>query len=93
MHVGSVENEIVTRLTDALAPTALAVSNDSAQHGGHAGDDGSGESHFSVAITSAAFEGVSRVDRQRMVNHALGDLMHGRIHAMAIKATAPGEVA
>ena len=89
--MGPVEAEITARLTAALAPAALIVSNDSASHHGHSGDDGSGESHFSVTVTSAAFTGKNRVDRQRLVNHALGDLMQSRVHAMAIKALAPGE--
>jgi BolA protein len=67
------------------------VSNDSAKHHGHLGDDGSGESHFSVEIESQAFAGVSRLDRQRMVNRALGDLPGQRVHALAIRARAPGE--
>jgi BolA family transcriptional regulator, general stress-responsive regulator len=88
---GQIEQEIRNRLTEALAPLNLAVSNDSAQHAGHAGHDGSGESHFSVEIESAAFAGVSRLQRQRMVNAALGDLPGQRVHALAIKARAPGE--
>ena len=88
---GPVEREITLRLTDALSPTHLIVSNDSAQHHGHAGDDGSGESHFSVTITCAAFAGQNRVARQRLVNHALGDMMRDKIHAMTIKALAPDE--
>ncbi len=88
---GPVQAEIETRLTEALRPELLTVTNDSAQHRGHAGDDGSGESHFSVAIESAAFVGKSRVERQRMVNRALGELMDERVHAMQIKASAPGE--
>ncbi|NNE50443.1 MAG: BolA family transcriptional regulator, partial [Altererythrobacter sp.] len=51
----------------------------------------SGESHFTVVIESPAFEGVSRVQRQRMVNAALGDIPGERVHALAIKARAPGE--
>ncbi|WP_174292656.1 BolA family protein [Sphingomonas bacterium] len=82
---------IEARLTAALSPTNLLVSNDSHLHAGHAGHDGSGESHFSVRIESAAFAGQSRVARQRLVNAALADLLAGRIHALAIKATAPGE--
>lgn len=89
--MGPVEAEITARLTAALAPEALLVSNDSASHHGHSGDDGSGESHFSVDVTSAAFTGKNRVARQRLVNHALGDLMRDSIHALAIKARAPGE--
>lgn len=88
---GPVAIEIEARLTSALLPTRLAVINDSAQHRGHMGDDGSGESHFTVEIESAAFAGQSRVARQRMVNHALGDLMREAVHALAIKAKAPGE--
>lgn len=82
---------IAARLVAALAPTALTVSNDSHLHAGHLGDDGSGESHFTVAVESAAFTGLSRVARQRLVNRALADLLAGRIHALAIRATAPGE--
>jgi BolA protein len=88
---GPVATEIEARLTSALLPTRLAVINDSAQHRGHMGDDGSGESHFTVEIESAAFTGQNRVARQRLVNHALGDMMREAIHALAIKAKAPGE--
>jgi len=88
---GTIEQEILAALTTALAPTRLVVNNDSARHHGHSGDDGSGESHFSVEIESAAFTGVSRLERQRMVNRALGDLPGQRVHALAIKASAPGE--
>ena len=82
---------IAARLTQALDPTHLEVHNESARHRGHAGDDGSGESHWRVEVESATFTGRSRVERQRMVNHALADLLAERIHALAIRATAPGE--
>jgi BolA family transcriptional regulator, general stress-responsive regulator len=88
---GSVAHEIEQRLRAALAPTRLAVINDSARHRGHAGDDGSGESHFTVEIEAETFAGMSRLERQRAVNAALGDLMRDRIHALAIRAKAPGE--
>ena len=88
---GQVAEEIEALLTTAFAPTRLAVINDSAQHSGHMGDDGSGESHFTVEIESAAFAGVSRLQRQRLVNAALGDIPGQRVHALAIKAKAPGE--
>jgi BolA protein len=84
-------NEISQLLTAAFAPTRLAVINDSARHHGHSGDDGSGESHFTVEIESAAFGGLSRLERQRRVNRALGDIPGQRVHALAIRATAPGE--
>ena len=88
---GPVADEIERRLRAALDPARLAVLNDSAKHRGHAGDDGSGESHFTVEIEAACFAGMTRLERQRAVNAALGDLMRERIHAMAIRATAPGE--
>ena len=88
-----IAHEIEQLLATAFAPTVLIVSNDSARHHGHSGDDGSGESHFSVEIESAAFAGVSRLERQRMVNRALGDLPGQRVHALAIKARAPQEPA
>ena len=82
---------IAARITAALAPTLLAVSNDSHLHAGHLGDDGSGESHFTVTVESPAFAGLNRVARQRLVNRALADLLATRIHALAIQARAPGE--
>ena len=82
---------IAARLTAALAPSHLLVSNDSAQHSGHMGDDGTGESHFSVTVESTAFASLNRVARQRLINAALADLLRDRIHALAIRATAPGE--
>ncbi|EGD59665.1 transcriptional regulator BolA [Novosphingobium nitrogenifigens DSM 19370] len=88
---GSVAHEIRERLTTAFAPTLLDVINDSHHHHGHAGHDGSGESHFTVVIESAAFTGQSRLARQRMVNAALGDIPGGRVHALAVRARAPGE--
>ncbi len=84
-------HQIAVRLDKALDPTQLKVINDSAQHAGHLGDDGTGESHFTVVIESRAFAGVSRVERQRMVNRALADLLESQIHALAIRARAPGE--
>lgn len=91
MKKGPAQTEMEELLTAAFEPTHLAVINDSASHHGHSGDDGSGESHFTVEIESVAFAGVSRVMRQRMVNKALGDLPGQRVHALAIKALAPGE--
>lgn len=88
---GTVQREIEALLQAAFSPVRLDVANDSARHHGHAGDDGSGESHFTVTIESAAFAGKSRLERQRMVNRALGDIPGERVHALAIKASAPGE--
>lgn len=88
---GPVAAEIIRRLQAALAPTRLALRDDSDQHAGHAGHSGLGESHFSLEIESPAFVGLSRVQRQRDVYKALGDLMNAPVHALQIKASAPGE--
>ncbi|EQB02924.1 BolA family transcriptional regulator [Sphingobium quisquiliarum P25] len=88
---GPVATEIEARLRAALSPEHLAVLDDSDKHRGHAGHDGSGESHFTVEIVSAQFAGQSRVARQRMVNAALAELLRDKVHALAIKARAPGE--
>jgi len=88
---GTVAREIEILLQEAFLPTRLDVINDSTRHRGHMGDDGSGESHFTVVIESVAFAGKNRLERQRMVNRALGDIPGNRVHALAIRAFAPGD--
>ena len=83
--------QITLRLKEMLSPTRLLVVNESHQHAGHMGDDGTGETHFRVEIESPAFVGLGRVARQRLVNQALAELLSTRIHALAIMARAPGE--
>lgn len=85
----TVQQEMERLLTQEFSPTRLEIVNDSAKHHGHAGDDGSGESHFTVVIEAPAFADMSRVDRQRAVNRALGDIPGDRVHALAIQASAP----
>lgn len=84
----SVADEMQALLTDAFAPTQLQIINDSAMHSGHSGDDGSGESHFTIVIEAPAFAEMSRLARQRAVIAALGDIVGQRVHAVAIKASA-----
>ena len=88
---GPVAAQMIERLTAALSPTRLELEDQSQQHIGHAGHDPRGESHFALVIESAAFAGLNRVERQRRVYAALGDLMHERVHALTILAKAPGE--
>jgi BolA protein len=88
---GPIQLAIATRLTEALDPTHLEVINESAQHRGHAGDDGSGESHFRVVVESVSFTGLNRVARQRLVNQALAELLRDHVHALAMRTLAPGE--
>ena len=87
---GPVAQEMLRRL-DALEPTRVDLIDDSEKHRGHGGYNPSGESHFTLEIESPAFEGKSRVERQRMIHRALGDLVGERVHALSIKARAPGE--
>ncbi len=87
----SAEALIKERLMIALEPQRLDVVNESELHAGHRGSPGTGESHFRLLIVSPKFAGKSRVERHRMVNEALGDLMQGRVHAMAMRTYAPGE--
>ena len=86
---GSVADEMEGLLKEAFSPTRLEIINDSAQHSGHAGDDGSGESHFTVVIEAPAFADMTRLARQRAVIAALGDIVGQRVHAVAIQASAP----
>ena len=86
---GPVEQEMENLLHKAFSPTRLEVINDSAKHAGHSGDDGSGESHFTVVIEAPAFAEMSRVERQRAVNRVLGDIPGDRVHALSIQASAP----
>ena len=87
----SVEDRIRQKLTSAFAPLALEVVNDSHRHAGHAGSPGTGESHFTVKVVSAAFAGKSRLERHRMVNDALAEELKGSIHALAVSALTPDE--
>ncbi len=84
------------KLTAAFAPVALDVQDQSASHAGHAGatrgDGSQGETHFHVRIVSAAFDGVSRVQRQRLIYDALKDELAGPVHALSVSALAPAEI-
>jgi BolA family transcriptional regulator, general stress-responsive regulator len=90
-RTGPVASEMLKRLNSALVPTRIELIDDSEQHRGHGGYNPAGESHFSLTIVSPAFAGKTRVERQRLVYAALGDLMRERVHALSIRATAPGE--
>ncbi len=78
------DQEIRDALQRAFSPTELDVRNDSARHAGHAGDDGSGESHWHVTISAPALSEMSRIARHRAVHAALGKDIIGRIHALGL---------
>ncbi len=79
----TVKEEIEARLTAAFSPERLEVTNESHKHAGHAGDDGSGASHFHILIRAPAFAVLPRVARHRAVQAALGDL-NQRVHAIGL---------
>ena len=84
-------DRIVEKLTKSFAPSGLDVVDESHLHEGHAAHRPGGETHFRVHIVSEAFAGKSRLARHRMVNEALADELASGVHALAIRATSPGE--
>ena len=84
---GPVGESIARTLERRFAPSRLEVLNESHLHSGHAGHDGSGESHFRVRIRSREFEGMNRVAIHRAINAALADQLR-TVHALAIDAAA-----
>jgi len=82
---------IEERLRAGLAPQQLEIVDESARHAGHAGARPEGETHFRVRVVSAAFAGLSRLERQRLVHRFLADLLRERVHALALVCRAPGE--
>lgn len=84
----TVSATIERKLTSAFAPVSLVVVDESHRHAGHAGARPEGETHFRVEIVSAAFEGKSRIERQRMVYDLLRDELAGPVHALSVSAQA-----
>ena len=89
----TIENVIRQKLTEAFSPSELSIINESDRHAHHASSPGTGESHFRVRVVSGHFEGKSRVERHRMINAVLADELAGPIHALAVSAHTPSEVA
>ncbi len=91
----SVKETITAKLQAGLSPQHLDVVDDSARHAGHqfhaGGVEPRGETHFNVEVVSQAFEGKTRIERHRMVNTLLAEELAGPVHALAVKARAPGE--
>ena len=89
--MGAILDAIQDKLTAAFQPTRLEIVDDSHRHAGHAGAREGGESHFNVTIEAPAFAGTNQVARQRMVYRALAEELAGPVHALSVKALAPGE--
>lgn len=87
----SITETIKAKLEAALAPVELIIQNDSARHAGHAGDNGTGESHFKLKVVSKKFEGLSRVARQKLIYQALESELKSGVHALSLKALTPQE--
>ena len=86
-----VAEAIRTELERTLAPEHLEIIDESHRHAGHAGARPEGESHFRLVVVARAFDGVSRIERQRLVHAALADLLREDIHALQINAFTPAE--
>lgn len=82
--------EVIRERLAVLVPIELEVLNDSHLHAQHAGNR-DGANHFTVTMRSAKFDGVSRVQRQRMVYALLEDLMPFPVHALALKLSGSDE--
>jgi BolA protein len=89
--MSSVAERIRRKLTLALSPQSLEIIDESARHAGHAGASPAGETHFRVEIVAAAFAGLSRIDRQRLVYGALAEELAGPVHALGLTTRAPDE--
>lgn len=89
--IGAVQARIRAKLEKGLAPSSLAVIDESHRHAGHAGHDRKGESHFRVEIVSEAFAGKPLIQRHRLVNSLLAEELAGGVHALAIEARTPDE--
>lgn len=81
----SVREEIELTLRAQFDPTFLEVIDESERHHGHAGWREGGNTHFRIKITSAAFNGMSRVEQHRAINKALGAQFEAGLHALAIE--------
>ena len=82
---------IEAKLRAALAPERLVVEDESHRHAGHAGWRPGGATHFRVEVVAAAFSGLGRVARQRLVYRLLADEIAAGVHALALTTHAPGE--
>ena len=87
----SVADTIRAKLTARFAPMRLAIVDESHRHAGHAGARPEGETHFTVRIVSAAFDGLGRVARQRLVYQTLADELATRVHALSLTTLSPAE--
>jgi BolA family transcriptional regulator, general stress-responsive regulator len=81
------------KLTETLAPTRLAIIDESHRHAGHAGARPEGETHFRIEIVSASFAGLSRIERQRLVHRVLATELAGPVHALSLATSTPAEAA
>lgn len=89
----TIAETIRAKLTAALQPAGLAIIDESARHAGHAGARPGGETHFRVEVVSAAFAGLGRVARQRLVYQILAAELAGQVHALSLATDTPEEAA
>jgi BolA protein len=89
--MGEVADAMVRKLRAAFDPERLEITDDSDRHGGHSGARPEGETHFTIVIEAKTFEGAARLQRQRQVYGVLAEELAGPVHALSVRALAPGE--
>ncbi|MBZ0325900.1 MAG: BolA family transcriptional regulator [Alphaproteobacteria bacterium] len=87
----TVAERIEAKLRARFAPARLVVLDESARHAGHAGARPEGETHFRLEVVAAAFDGLARIARQRLVHEALAEELAGPVHALAMTLRTPSE--
>ena len=85
----TIEEQIKALVEERLAPVSYQLINESAKHVGHAGDDGSGQTHFNLVVVSSVFDGMSRVQCHQYVNSMLEGLFDKGLHAISLKLSSP----
>ena len=89
--MGATADAMRLKLQRGLTPEKLEIIDRSDRHAGHAGAREGGESHFDVTVVAAAFTGLGKVQRQRLVYSLLAEELAGPVHALSLVARAPGE--
>lgn len=84
--------QIENAIRQGLSVQSLHIENESARHRGHSGDNGTGQTHFHIEVVSNAFEGLGRVQRQRLINDLIAPLFSQGLHAASMKLSTPSEI-
>ena len=87
----NIADQIQVHIRKSIDVEHMELINESIKHQGHIGDDGSGQTHFKAVIVSSTFEGVAKLERQRLINRAVKSLFGLGLHAFSTKLYTPNE--